>query len=466
MHIHILGICGTFMAGVAAIARAAGHRVTGADKNVYPPMSDQLKAMGIDIIEGYEADQLNLAPDLVVVGNVMTRGIPVIEEMLNLRQPYTSGPGWLAQEVLSGCRVVGVAGTHGKTTTSSLLAWILEYAGQQPGFLIGGVARNFDVSARKGEGSVFVIEADEYDSAFFDKRAKFLHYRPDIQIIMNLEYDHADIYANLEAIQWQFHQLIRALPGNGKLILRADDVNLGRVIERGCWTPIETFTSVEPGVADSRVKNSAAVETKADWLGVAHVDGNLQVLHRGTDVGRCKWQLTGAFNAENAVAALLAARELGVPVETALRAISEFKGVKRRLELRGLFGGVALYDDFAHHPTAIRRTISGVRSEMKSGRLLIVLELRSNTMKLGVHRDTLAESLGDADQVWVYRSADLEWDLHGALADLPSATVCDDVDSIVKQVATYSRSGDRVVVMSNGGFFNIHDMLAGSLGPE
>jgi len=471
MHIHILGICGTFMAGVAAIARAAGHRVTGADQNVYPPMSHQLESMGIDIIEGYDADQLSLSPDLFVVGNVMTRGIPVIEEMLNRRQPYTSGPGWLAQEVLSGCRVVGVAGTHGKTTTSSLLAWILEYAGQQPGFLIGGVPINFDISARKGENSVFVIEADEYDSAFFDKRAKFLHYRPDIQVITNLEYDHADIYANLEAIQWQFHQLIRALPGNGKLILRAGDVNLGRVIEQGCWTPIETFASVEAGVVDSGARNasvedSAAVETEANWLGVAHADGSLQVLHRGAEAGRCEWQLTGAFNAENAVAALLAARELGVPVETALQAIGEFKGVKRRLELRGSFGGVALYDDFAHHPTEIRRTISGVRSEMKSGRLLIVLEPRSNTMKLGVHRDALADSLSDADQVWVYKSADLRWDLQGALADLPKATVRDDVDSIVEQVAKFSRPGDRLIVMSNGGFFNIHERLAASLGPE
>jgi UDP-N-acetylmuramate: L-alanyl-gamma-D-glutamyl-meso-diaminopimelate ligase len=334
------------------------------------------------------------------------------------------------------------------------LAWILEYAGQQPGFLIGGVPRNFDISARKGDGSVFVIEADEYDSAFFDKRAKLLHYRPEIQIITNLEYDHADIYANLEAIQWQFHQLIRALPGNGKLILRADDVNLGQLIEQGCWTPIETFASHEPG----------AVPAEADWVGIAHDDGHLQVLHQGEDEGRCKWQLTGAFNAENAVAALLAARQLGVSVETGLRAISEFKGVKRRLELRGSYGGVALYDDFAHHPTEIQRTISGVRSEMKSGRLLVVLEPRSNTMKLGVHRDALADSLGDADQVWVHRSADLKWDLKAALATVPAATVCDDVDLIVENVARVARSGDRVVVMSNGGFFNIHELLARSLG--
>lgn len=444
------------MAGIAAIGRAAGHRVTGADKNVYPPMSDQLAALGIDIIEGYDADQLNLSPDVVVVGNVMTRGMPVIEEMLNRRLPFTSGPGWLAQEVLPDFRVVGVAGTHGKTTTTSLLAWILEYAGQQPGFLIGGVPRNFDTSARKGDGSVFVIEADEYDSAFFDKRAKLLHYRPEIQIITNLEYDHADIYENLEAIQWQFHQLIRALPGNGTLIVRADDPNLTQLIEQGCWTPIETFSS--PG--------SGAVQVDADWLGVAHDDGELQVLHQGVDAGRCTWQLTGAFNAENAVAALLAARHLGVSIETALQAIAEFKGVKRRLELRGSFGGVALYDDFAHHPTEIRRTISGVRSEMKSGRLLVVLEPRSNTMKLGVHRDALADALVEADQAWVYRSADLEWDLSAALVSVPSVTVCDDVDLIVDNVAGVARSGDRVIVMSNGGFFNIHELLERGLGSD
>jgi UDP-N-acetylmuramate: L-alanyl-gamma-D-glutamyl-meso-diaminopimelate ligase len=456
MHIHILGICGTFMAGVAAIGRAAGHRVTGADKNVYPPMSDQLSAMGIDIIEGYDADQLELGPDLIVVGNVMTRGMPVIEEMLNRRLPYTSGPGWLAQEVLPNFRVVGVAGTHGKTTTTSLLAWILEYAGLQPGFLIGGVPRNFDISARKGDGSVFVIEADEYDSAFFDKRAKFLHYRPQIQIITNLEYDHADIYANIEAIQWQFHQLIRALPGNGRLILRADDANLGPVIERGCWTPIDTFSSQVPG----------AVQAEADWHGVAHDDGHLQILQHGDDAGRCKWKMTGAFNAENAVAALLAARQLGVPIETGLQAIGEFEGVKRRLELRGSFRGVALYDDFAHHPTEIQRTISGVRAEMKSGRLLVVLEPRSNTMKLGVHRDALAESLIGADQAWVHRSADLEWDIQEALATQPAATVCDDVESIVAGVVQYAQAGDRVVVMSNGGFFNIHELLARGLGSQ
>jgi len=435
------------MAGVAAIARAAGHRVTGADTGVYPPMSDQLSAMGIDIIDGYAADQLKLKPDVVVVGNVMTRGMPVVEEMLNRRVPYTSGPGWLAREVLATRRVVGVAGTHGKTTTTSLLAWILEQAGQSPGFMIGGVPQDFDVSARIGAGAVFVIEADEYDSAFFDKRAKFLHYRPETQIITNLEYDHADIYADLEAIQWQFHQLLRALPGNGRLILRADDENLSRLVAQGCWTPVETFASVG----------------EADWIATAEASGELRILRGGVEQGRCAWNLTGAYNAENALAALLAARHLGVDLDTSLQAIADFQGVKRRLELRGSYGGVALYDDFAHHPTAISRTIAGLREASADGRLLIVLEPRSNTMRLGVHRDTLADALRGADRVWIYDSPDLEWDLAGAMSVLPCATVCDDIDSIVAGVAAFAISGDRLVVMSNGGFDNIHESLVRAL---
>jgi UDP-N-acetylmuramate: L-alanyl-gamma-D-glutamyl-meso-diaminopimelate ligase len=452
MHIHVLGICGTFMAGLAAIARASGHRVTGSDRGVYPPMSDQLAAQGIDIIEGYEADQLSLNPDVVVVGNVMTRGMPVIEEMLNRRMAYMSGPEWLAQAVLRKNRVIGVAGTHGKTTTSSLLAWILERAGLEPGFLIGGVPRDFDVSARAGAGSVFVIEADEYDSAFFDKRAKFLHYRPEIQVITNLEFDHADIYADLAAIQWQFHQLIRALPGNGRLIVRADDENLRQVLDMGCWTPVETFASRE-----------AAGRVEAGWLASAATPGEFSVFQKDAERGRCDWNLTGAYNAENALAALLAALQLGVSVEQSLEAIGEFRGVKRRLELRGTYGGIALYDDFAHHPTAISRTIAGLRAESGIGRLLIVLEPRSNTMKLGVHRDTLADALRDADQAWVFDSTDQQWDLAGAMSGLSTATVCDDIDTIVNGVAAYARPDDRLVVMSNGGFCNIHETLAQAL---
>jgi UDP-N-acetylmuramate: L-alanyl-gamma-D-glutamyl-meso-diaminopimelate ligase len=449
MHIHILGICGTFMAGVAAIAKAAGHRVTGSDRAVYPPMSDQLVAMGIDLIEGYEADQLSLSPDVVLVGNVMTRSMPVVEMMLNRRLPYMSGPEWLAKEVLRKQRVVGVAGTHGKTTTTSLLAWILEKAGREPGFLIGGVPQDFGVSARLGAGKVFVIEADEYDTAFFDKRAKFLHYRPEIQIINNLEFDHADIYANLEAIQWQFHQLIRALPGNGRLIVPAGDENIRAVIEQGCWTPIDTFSSQR--------------DSGADWVGMAEKAGELRVSCNGTLQVRGAWQMTGAYNAENAVAAMLAARQLGVTVEASMQAIKDFKGVKRRLELLGTFGGVSLYDDFAHHPTEIRRTIAGVRSDMQSGRLLVILELRSNTMKAGVHRDTLAAALREADHVWIFRPADLAWDLGRAMKPLKSATVCNDVNTIVDQVTALARAGDKLVVMSNGGFDNIHGLLERAL---
>lgn len=445
MHIHILGICGTFMAGVAAIAKAAGHRVTGSDQGVYPPMSDQLVAMGIDVIEGYEADQLNLNPDVVVVGNVMTRGMPVIEMMLNRRLRYMSGPEWLANEVLCKQRVVGVAGTHGKTTTTSILAWIMEQAGHEPGFLIGGVPQDFGISARLGAGKVFVIEADEYDTAFFDKRAKFLHYRPEIQIINNLEFDHADIYTDLEAIQWQFHQLIRALPGNGRLIAPAGDENVREVIEQGCWTPIHTFSSKR--------------DSGADWVGTVQKTGELCISFNDGEQACGAWGLTGAYNAENAVAAMLAALQLGVPVTASMQAIKDFKGVKRRLEFLGTFGGVGLYDDFAHHPTEIRRTIAGVRGSMQTGRLLVVLEPRSNTMKAGVHRDTLAEALGEADHVWVFHPADLEWDLAGVLNPLKSATVCNDVATIVEQATRVAEADDKLVVMSNGGFDNIHGLL-------
>ncbi len=449
MHIHILGICGTFMAGVAAIAKAAGHRVTGSDRGVYPPMSDQLVSMGIDVIEGYEADQLSLDPDVIVVGNVMTRGMPVVEVMLNRRLPYMSGPEWLAKEVLRKQRVVGVAGTHGKTTTTGLLAWIMEQAGHEPGFLIGGVPQDFGVSARLGAGKVFVIEADEYDTAFFDKRAKFLHYRPEIQIINNLEFDHADIYTDLEAIQWQFHQLLRALPENGRLIVPAGDDNVRAVIEQGCWTPMDTFASKH--------------DSGADWVGTAEKAGELCVSSSGGSQQRGPWRLTGAYNAENAVAAILAARQLGVPVAASMQAIKEFRGVKRRLELLGTFAGVSLYDDFAHHPTEIRRTIAGVRGDMQTGRLLVVLEPRSNTMKAGVHRETLAAAIGAADHVWVFRPADLAWDLDRALKPLKSATVCSDINTIIDQVTGFAMAGDKLVVMSNGGFDNIHRRLEHAL---
>jgi UDP-N-acetylmuramate: L-alanyl-gamma-D-glutamyl-meso-diaminopimelate ligase len=447
MHVHILGICGTFMAGIAAVARAAGHRVTGADRGVYPPMSDQLAALGIDVIEGYDASQLQVAPDVVVVGNVMSRGMPVIEALLDSRIPYVSGPEWLAQAVLRERRVIAVAGTHGKTTTTSLLAWILECAGLAPGFLIGGVPRDFGVSARLGDGEVFVIEADEYDTAFFDKRAKFLHYRPEMAIINNLEFDHADIYADLAAIQWQFHQLLRALPGRGKLIVKADEPAIEEVLARGCWTPVETIAS-----------NSDA---GADWTG--STDGSVyRAWHRGESIGEAAWQLAGSHNAENATAALAAAIHLGVPPAKALKALASFGGVRRRLELRGNFRGVALYDDFAHHPTAISRTIQGLR-QASPGRVLVVLEPRSNTMRMGVHRQQLARALAEADAIWVLRPADLDWSLDDALAGLPAVQIHDQIQAIVAEVAAMAVAGDRVVVMSNGGFQGIHALLAEAL---
>lgn len=442
MHIHILGICGTFMAGVAAIARSAGHRVTGSDQGVYPPMSDQLADLGIDVVDGYGVDQLELNPDVIIIGNVMTRGMPIIEAVLNRKLAFASGPEWLAREVLSGRRVAAVAGTHGKTTTSSLLAWILEFAGKQPGFLIGGVPKNFSQSARLGDGDVFVIEADEYDTAFFDKRAKFLHYRPDIQIIGNIEFDHADIYADLEAIQWQFHQLLRTLPGNGQLIVPAKNKNVDDLLAMGCWTPIETFTS--------------APDLMADWRVAVGEVGSLVITQSESQaVRQCRWSMPGAHNAENALAALLAARHLGVDPDQGLEALAAFKGVKRRLELRGIIGGVAIYDDFAHHPTAIRKTIDGLRAATKAGRLLVALEPRSNTMRLGHHRDTLAAALSGADGVWVYEPPDLQWDLQASMSG-GGVAVSSDVDAIVDGLAEAANPQDCIVIMSNGGFDGIH----------
>ncbi|HHQ15078.1 MAG TPA: UDP-N-acetylmuramate:L-alanyl-gamma-D-glutamyl-meso-diaminopimelate ligase [Chromatiales bacterium] len=446
MHVHILGICGTFMAGVAAIAREAGHRVTGSDQGIYPPMSDQLAALGIDLVQGYEPEQLDPAPDVVVVGNVMSRGMPVVEALLNSRIPYLSGPEWLAREILGSRRVVAVAGTHGKTTTTSLLAWMLEVAGQDPGFLIGGVASNFGISARLGSGDAFVIEADEYDTAFFDKRAKFLHYRPEIAIINNLEFDHADIYADLAAIQWQFHQLLRMLPGHGALLVRAGDANIAEVLKQGCWTPVETWSS-DP-------------DREADWTGLAEA-GHYRLLQAGQPAGECGWQLTGSHNAENVTAALLAARHLGVDLVTGLEAVRTFAGVRRRLELLGSFGGVRLYDDFAHHPTAIERTLEGLRQHSRPGRLLVVFEPRSNTMRLGVHRDTLAGALSGADLCWVYRPAGLDW----GLQETQTLQVRDSVEAIVADVVTQARPGDEIVVMSNGSFQGIHQKLEHALGP-
>lgn len=456
MHLHILGICGTFMGGIAAIARAAGHRVTGSDRNVYPPMSTQLAALGIDVIEGYEPDQLQLHPDIFVVGNVMSRGNALVEALLDSGQQFESGPEWLARNVLrrDGRWVLGVAGTHGKTTTSSLLAWILEHAGLQPGFLIGGVPLDFDVSARLGSGRHFVIEADEYDTAFFDKRAKFVHYRPRTAILNNLEHDHADIYPDVASIQKQFHLLLRTVPGTGRLIVNAEEPNLEEVLRLGCWTPVERFGSVAATPLDWRI---APAGGSGDYA-------SFEVWRGERCFGRIDWDQLGKHNAANAVAALAAAAHAGVEVQAGMEALCRFGGVKRRLEVRGVVDGVTVYDDFAHHPTAITTTLDGVRRKAGPGRVIAVLEPRSNTMKLGTHKAALADSLRGADRVFVYQSPEVKWDVTDAMQPLGSlATVESDPARLVAALVAEARPGDRFVLMSNGSFGGLHERLLQAL---
>ncbi len=454
MKIHILGICGTFMGGLAVLAKQAGFDVEGSDANVYPPMSTQLDAQGIGLKQGYLAEHLDPPPDQVVVGNAMSRGNPAVEYMLERGLRYTSGPQWLCEQVLQDRWVLAVAGTHGKTTTASMLAWILEFAGLQPGFLIGGVPNNFGISARLGEAPFFVIEADEYDTAFFDKRSKFVHYRPRSLVLNNLEYDHADIFPDLAAIERQFHHLLRIVPGNGLVVVNANDGNLSEVLDMGCWTPVETVSAgsfparwqAEPVVADGSV---------------------FRVLLDGESQGEIRWQQLGDHNMHNALSAVAAARHAGVPVEQSIAALSCFTGVKRRLEVRGEAAGVTVYDDFAHHPTAIASTLAGLKRQAGGGRLLVVLEPRSNTMRLGVHRGDLAGSLGDADAVWLYQPEDLAWDIHEVTAALGMpATVSADVDTLAASVAIYARAGDRLVVMSNGSFGGIHEKILTDLAVE
>ncbi len=444
MHIHILGICGTFMGGIAAIARAAGHQVTGCDANVYPPMSTQLQALGIDLIEGFTPDQTQLEPDLFVIGNVVTRGNALMEEILNRGLPYVSGPQWLAENVLRDKWVLAVAGTHGKTTTSAMLAWMLEYGKLNPGFLVGGVPENFGVSARLTESPFFVIEADEYDTAFFDKRSKFVHYRPRTALLNNLEFDHADIFSDLAAIEMQFHHLVRTVPGNGLIVSNGADANLERVIKRGCWTPVERFGA---SVADG------------GWqAGMRHADG-FEALFNGTAQGSVHWDLLGEHNVANALAAIAAARHAGVPAKVSIEALATFKNVKRRMEVKGTVNGVTVYDDFAHHPTAIATTIAGLRKKIGHARLIAVLEPRSNTMKLGALKDELAGSLANADLVFCY-SAGLGWDAAAVLASLGNKVVVNDhFDALLDSVARTARAGDHVLIMSNGGFNGIHDKL-------
>lgn len=449
-HLHILGICGTFMGGIAAIARESGWRVTGSDRNIYPPMSTQLEQLGIGLTEGWDAAQLDPAPDVVVVGNVMTRGMPVVEALLDSGIPYQSGPGWLADEVLPGRHVIAVSGTHGKTTTTSLLAWMLESAGHDAGFLIGGIPGNFPFSARLGSSPYFVIEADEYDTAFFDKRPKFLLYRPRTLVINNIEFDHADIYPDLDAIIRQFHLLVRTVPGGGRIVAPAADANVARVLGMGCWTPVDRFASGPVAAAPDA------------WIADAAQPGQLGISQHGTQLAHGAWPLAGAHNAENALAALLAAQAAaGVEPAQALAALAGFLGVKRRQEQLADCGGIEVYDDFAHHPTAIRRTLEGLRGS--SGRLLAVIEPRSNSMKLGVHAAGLPAAVAAADEAWLLRPPGLPFDLAGIFAGQTAVHVHDGTDSIIAAVLTVARPGDRIVLMSNGAFGNLREALPRAL---
>jgi UDP-N-acetylmuramate: L-alanyl-gamma-D-glutamyl-meso-diaminopimelate ligase len=449
------------MGGIAAIARGAGHRVSGSDRNVYPPMSTQLAALGIELTEGYGAEQLEPRPDVVVVGNVCTRGMPVVEALLERGIAYTSGPEWLAREVLAERWVLAVAGTHGKTTTAAMLAWIMEDAGLSPGFLIGGIPGNFELSARLGELPFFVIEADEYDTAFFDKRAKFVHYRPRTLVLNNLEFDHADIYPDLAAIERQFHHLVRTVPGGGRILVNGADANLARVLAMGCWSGVERFARAGSGAGAG---SEAAAATWTAALAPASDGSAFKVHCDGQPCGEVRWPLIGFHNVDNALAAIGAARHAGVPPERACMALASFTGVRRRMELRGEAGGVRVYDDFAHHPTAIATTIEGLRRRVGRERIVAVLEPRSNTMRAGVHRDTLAESLGAADSVWLYAPADLGWDAAAALLPLGSrAHLARDHDSLLAGLVRDLHAGDHALLMSNGGFGGLHERLLRSL---
>lgn len=452
MHIHILGICGTFMGGLAALARAAGYKVTGCDANVYPPMSTQLVAQGIDLIEGYAPEQVQLRPDLYVIGNAISRGNPLMEEILNRNLPYTSGPQWLAADILQNKWVLAVAGTHGKTTTSSMLAWILEYGGLAPGFLIGGIPENFGVSARLGgkrlqqsdhqePSAFFVIEADEYDTAFFDKRSKFIHYHPRTVVLNNLEFDHADIFPDLAAIQRQFHHLVRTIPGNGLIVCNGLENHLQQVLTQGCWTPVEKF-----GVPGG-------------WQVRRLAEQRMEIVFQEKSQGILCWDLLGEHNRMNALAAVAAARHAGIPSDIAISALSQFRNVKRRMEIRGNVKGITVYDDFAHHPTAIKTTLNGLRHKVGKARIIAILEPRSNTMKMGIWKDSLAASLDHADQVFCYTNQ-AEWDVQSALASLgKKASLHHELAQLISAVVIAARPGDHILIMSNGGFGGIHEKL-------
>jgi UDP-N-acetylmuramate: L-alanyl-gamma-D-glutamyl-meso-diaminopimelate ligase len=442
-HLHILGICGTFMGGIAAIAREAGFRVTGSDANAWPPMSTQLEALGIGLLRGYAPQHLQPHPDLVIVGNTVSRGNPAMEYVLDQGLPYTSGPQWLAENVLQGRHVLAVCGTHGKTTTTSLLAWLLEHAGLTPGFLVGGVPLNFGVSARLGQGRYFVIEGDEYDTAFFDKRSKFVHYRPRTAILNNLEYDHADIFPDLASIERQFHHLVRTVPASGRLIVNGRDEALQRVLAQGCWSERDVF------------------DVDAGW-NARDAAGGFTLTHAGREHGPVQSPLAGLHNRSNTLAAIAAAHHAGVPVEKSIEALRSFRSVRRRLELLGEKRGVQVFDDFAHHPTAIEVTVAALRRS--PGRILAVLEPRSNTMRLGAHAHELADSLREADVCFVYARPDLKWDAKGALVEVGARLhVHGELPGLVGAIAAEARAGDRVLVMSNSDFGGIHHKILDAL---
>lgn len=455
MKIHILGICGTFMGGIALLAKESGINVTGSDKNVYPPMSTLLENQGVDVRQDFVSSNIDEDTDEVVVGNFMRRGMPVIEDLLNQQTNYTSGPQWLYENILRDRWVLAVAGTHGKTTTASILAWILEYAGMSPGFLIGGVPENFGVSARLGDSPFFVVEADEYDTAFFDKRSKFVHYHPKTLILNNLEFDHADIFPDLEAIKTQFHHLMRIVPGEGLVVSNDQEASIDDVLKRGCWTPIERFSSA------NKAEASVSADNRLWQVEYLKEDGSeFRVLLGGDVLGIVNWNLIGKHNVSNALAAIAAARHVGVPVSHAIAALSEFKGIKRRMQLRGKVDNISVYDDFAHHPTAIKTTLDGLRSNVGEQRIVAVLEPRSNTMRMGVHENSLADALQAADQVVLYQPHEADWKMQSVVDDLGAkASLYRDIDVLVKALVANSQSDDQLLIMSNGGFGGIHEKL-------
>ncbi len=455
MHIHILGICGTFMGSLAQLAKELGHRVTGSDANVYPPMSTQLEAAGIELTQGYDPSQLEPAPDLVIVGNAMSRGNPAVEYLLNKGIPYTSGPQWLHDHVLPGKWVMAVAGTHGKTTTSSMLTWILQYAGMEPGYLIGGVTKNFPTSARLGKTPFFVVEADEYDSAFFDKRSKFVHYSPRTAILNNLEFDHADIFPDLAAIQKQFHHLVRTIPGEGLIVAPAQDQALKDVLAMGCWSPQQQF-----GVIQN--EDAPAAEWQAQLL---NADGsNFAVLHQGTEVARVSWQQTGVHSVNNGLAAMIAARHVGVAPEQSAKALEAFAGVKRRMELLAEVHGVKVYDDFAHHPTAIKTTLAGLRAKVGEQKIIAIIEPRSNTMRMGVHKNALNQSVTDADDVLWYQPPNSDWAMDAVVNKSPvPAKLVHNLDELIHCAISLCEPDTHIVIMSNGGFGGVHQKLIAHL---